>query len=240
MSKSIYLSPSTQKDNVGIGNYGTECSRMNQVADVTERVLKQHGITVYRNKPEMTLAQAVSDSNSKKPDIHFAIHSNAGGGRGCEVYCHRFGGKGEKLARAIYGELSPLTPTEDRGVKEGYNFYGPGKHMYELAYTNAPAALVETAYHDNPDDAKWIIPNIELIGTALAKGVLDYFNIPFQGDNTTLESGVKILQEFGIISSPDYWNENAVKGKTVNGEYAAILIQRVAALLLKGASGISV
>ena len=34
-----------------------------------------------------------------------------------------------------------------------------------------------------------------------------------------------------IINSPQYWLDNARKGKTVNGEYAAILIKRVAALL---------
>ncbi|RCX14391.1 N-acetylmuramoyl-L-alanine amidase [Anaerobacterium chartisolvens] len=175
----VYLSPSTQDDNVGAGNYGTEEQRMNQVADVTQQVLERHGVKVYRNKPEWSLSQVVADSNAKKPDVHFAIHSNAGGGRGCEVYCHRFGGNGEKLARVVYAELSPLTPTSDRGVKEGYNFYGPGKHMYELAYTDAPAALVETAYHDNPNDAQWIISHIEQIGTVIAKGVLKYFNIPF-------------------------------------------------------------
>lgn len=191
MSKSVYLSPSTQESNMGTGDYGTEEGRMNQVADVTERVLKEHGITVYRNKPEMTLSQVVADSNSRKPDIHFAIHSNAGGGRGCEVYCHKFGGNGEKLAKAVYSELSPLTPTGDRGVHEGYNFYGPGKHMYELAYTNSPAALVETAFHDNQSDAQWIINNLEDIGIALAKGVLDYFGIQYVPTTQKPETNAK-------------------------------------------------
>jgi N-acetylmuramoyl-L-alanine amidase len=41
----------------------------------------------------------VADSNVKKTDIHFAIHSNANEGktRGGEVFCHRFGGEGEGL-----------------------------------------------------------------------------------------------------------------------------------------------
>ena len=235
MSKSIYLSPSTQEKNIGVGNYGTEEKRMNQVADVTERVLKQHGLVVYRNKPEMTLAQVVTDSNSKKPDIHFAIHSNAGSGnsRGCEVYCHKFGGSGEKLARAVYSEIEPITPSSDRGVKEGCNHYGQGKPLYELAYTTAPAALIEIAYHDNKDDAVWIINNIEVIGTVIAKGILKYFAIPFQKENSSLENDIKVLQKLGIISSPDYWKENAVKGKTVNGDYAATLIKRTADILSK-------
>lgn len=234
MKKSVYLSPSTQENNTGCGNYGTEERRMNEVADVTQRVLEEHGVAVYRNKPDWTLAQVVADSNAKMPDVHFAIHSNAGGGRGCEVYCHRFGGSGGRLARAVYEQISPLTPTGDRGVKEGYNFYGPGKHMYELAKTDAPAALVELAFHDNPDDAQWIISHIEAIGTALAKGILKYFGIPYVEASSNLDRELKLLQKFGLIQSPEYWRQNAVKGKTVAGEYAAILIQRVAALLLKG------
>lgn len=232
--KTVYLSPSTQENNIGCGEYGTEEKRMNEVADVTQQVLERHGITVYRNKPEWTLSQVVADSNSKKPDIHFAIHSNAGGGRGCEVFCHRFGGSGERLARAVYEEIATLTPTGDRGVKEGYNFYGPGKHMYELAYTSAPAALVEVAFHDNSGDAQWIISHIVEIGTALARGILKYFGIPYREVSPNLDSELKLLQESGLIQSPEYWRQNAVKGKTVAGEYAAILIQRVAALLLKG------
>jgi hypothetical protein len=71
-----------------------------------------------------------------------------------------------------------MTPTSDRGVKEGYKLYN-GQPMYELAYTNAPACLVEVAYHDNIDDAIWIINNIENIGIALAKGILEYFGIAY-------------------------------------------------------------
>jgi N-acetylmuramoyl-L-alanine amidase len=127
----------------------------------------------------MTLKQVVVDSNSKNPDVHFAIHSNAGGGRGCESYCYKFGAVGENLARYVYNYLSAITPATDRGVHQGFNFYGPGVSMYELAYTNAPAALVEVSFHDNVDDANWIINNIEAIGIALSKGVLQYLGIPY-------------------------------------------------------------
>lgn len=33
----VYISPSSQEDNRGVGNYGTEEVRMNQIADVVER-----------------------------------------------------------------------------------------------------------------------------------------------------------------------------------------------------------
>jgi N-acetylmuramoyl-L-alanine amidase len=180
MSKKVYLSPSTQERNIGAGNYGSEEYRANQIADVVESELKKHGIVVYRNKPTMSLTQVVNDANKTDADIEFAIHTNAydNKSRGCEVFCHKFGGEGEKVARAVYKEISAITPTGDRGVKEGYNFYN-GKPMYEPCYTKMPAALIEIDFHDNPDSAKWIIESIEKIGIAIAKGICNYFGIEF-------------------------------------------------------------
>lgn len=179
MIKSVYLSPSMQENNTGALNYGTEEARMNQVADVVQRVLQNHGVDVYRNRPEWSLGQAVADSNRVKPNLHFCIHSNAGGGRGAEIYAYAQGGEGEKAAKLIYAEIAAITPTADRGVK-----FNPS--LFELRNTNAPAALVEVAYHDNVDDATWIINNIEAIGIALTKGVLRYLGIqyiPYQTNN---------------------------------------------------------
>lgn len=167
----IYISPSTQQNNRGAGNYGTEESRMNQIADVVVPLLKYNGFTVYRNKPSMSLQQAVTDSNSKNVDAHVAIHSNAGGGRGTEVYYTSSNGK--SLASDLYKYIEPLTPTADRGVKQT-------NRLYELNRTEATAALIEVAFHDNRDDAQFIINNISSIGEAIAKGICDYFNEKFK------------------------------------------------------------
>ena len=227
MGKSVYLSLSMQENNVGVCGYGTEEIRMNQVADVVEKILKRHGVTVYRNKPDWTLQKVAEDSNSKKPSLHFAIHSNAGGGRGGEIYAFAPGGEGEKAARAIYSELEPITPSSDRGVK----FWS---ELYELRKTNAPAVLVEIAFHDNEEDAKWIIASIEKIGNALAKGVLKYFGIGYVSESYEIEQAVKVLKEKGIITDLDYWVNNAVPGRIVRGEFAATLIKRAASILKGG------
>ena len=223
---SIYVSPSTQEANSGAGNYRSEELVMNRVADVLEPILKAHGIMCYRNNPDWNLYQVVADSNLKNPDVHFAIHSNAGGGRGCEVFAYAPGGDGERLARAVYAEIEPMTPTTDRGVK--FN-----ERLYELRATNAPAALIEIAFHDNFEDATWILNNIQPIGEALARGILNYFGIAPAQTDPELDEAVKILQERGIMNSPDYWKENAVKNKVIAGEWVALLLKRVA-LVLKG------
>jgi len=44
----------------------------------------------------------------------------------------------------------------------------------------------------------------------------------------TIKDAVDILVAKGIVNTPDYWVENAVKGKSVNGEFTGLLIQRIA------------
>ena len=233
MSKSVYLSPSIQEGNIGYGDYGTEEKRMNEVCDVTQKHLLRHGLAVFRNRPDMTLTQVVLDSNAKDPTIHFAIHSNAFNGnvRGSEVFCHKFGGEDERLARLVYDEFMTIAPTKGRGVKEGKDRFGPGKPLYELSATVAPAALIEVAFHDQPDDAKWILENIEPIGMVIAKGILKYFAIDWVDEKSELEKAVDILTEAGFIISPQYWKSNAIPGGTIDGAYAGLLVKRVASFI---------
>ena len=175
----VYLSPSNQEKNVGYGSFGTEEDYCNVVADKVEAELKKHDIEIERNKPIMTLESIVIDSNKKKVNLHVAIHTNANSGysRGCEVFCYKFGTEGNQLALKIYKELSELTPTLDRGVKQGKNFYGDGKHMYELAYTDAPACLIEIDFHDNKESAKWLLANVDEIAKAISRGILEHLGI---------------------------------------------------------------
>lgn len=172
--KVVYLSPSLQEWNKGIGDYGTEEERMNQVTDVVERVLKSKGYDVRRNNPENTLAQTVAESNRIGPAIHVAIHSNASGpsgkGKGPEIYANRPDTSGDRLARAIYSEIEKIYPKPEDGRGVLYT-----KNLYEVIRTLAPAVLLEVAFHDNEQDAKWIMDNIESIGQAIATGIDNYF-----------------------------------------------------------------
>ncbi|HEY5586703.1 MAG TPA: N-acetylmuramoyl-L-alanine amidase [Ruminiclostridium sp.] len=209
----IYLSPSTQDKNIGANNYGTEENRMNQITDILQAILIKRGYEVFRNKPTMTLKEAVTDSNISKVDLHLAIHSNAMGGgsngkaRGCMVFCHRLQGVGYEFAKRLYIELSKITPSSDRGIVKGEDYYGEGKHLYETAYTTAPAALVEIAFHDNKDDAAWIIGNTTLIAESLAKAI--YSVLPIPEIVSELEQALKIIT--GKIDTPyEYWLKQSI------------------------------
>jgi len=175
----IYLSPSTQENNIGVGIYGTEEKRMNELCDYLVKYLESYGHIVKRNNPKMTLQQIKEDSDLFKADIHIALHSNASTGkaRGCEVFCYKFGTDSNKLASYIYMCLESLTPSDDRGIKEGHNMYGVGKHLFETEFTKATAVLIETAFHDNHEDAEWIITHMPTIAVAIGTGINQFLGV---------------------------------------------------------------
>ena len=173
---SLYLSPSNQIRNIGFGDYRSEKERMNEVADVMEPILKAHGVVVYRNDPNNGLRDYVAEANKLDVDLYFAVHSNAANkrARGTEAFCFRFGGEGERFAKRVVDEILTIYNGPNRGVKESHSHFGPGKPLYETANPNAPAVLVEIAFHDEERDANWILANIEPIGQALARAVLKH------------------------------------------------------------------
>lgn len=73
---SVYLSPSLQEYSPYIDG-GNEEYYMNLIADAMEPYLRASGIDFRRNDPDMTLSQAIADSNKGNHDLHLAIHSNA-------------------------------------------------------------------------------------------------------------------------------------------------------------------
>ncbi|MBQ2039805.1 MAG: N-acetylmuramoyl-L-alanine amidase [Thermoguttaceae bacterium] len=178
---SLWLSPSNQIHNMGFGEYRSEKERMNEVADVVEPILKKQGVKVYRNDPEESIRDYTRRANELNVDLYFAIHSNAfdGTAHGTVAYCHKFKDaygnetEGYRFAKRINDALMEIYPRNNRGVKESYKMYN-GKPMWETSDSHMPACLVEIAFHDNEEDSKWILANIQPIGEQLAKAVLEH------------------------------------------------------------------
>ena len=170
----IYLSPSLQEYNPFYGG-GSEEEVMNLIADAMEPYLAADGIEYLRNAPEMTLGQAIADSNNSNVDFHLAIHSNAAppsvARRGPVVYYYATSPYGRQMAELIAEELREIYPDPSKVQVL------PTTTLRELRRTNAPSALVEVAYHDNPEDAAWIRGNIDEIGKALSNAVAAYFGL---------------------------------------------------------------
>lgn len=203
----IYVSPSTQDWNKGVSNYGTEEQRMNELADHVTALLKYNGFTVFRNKPEMNLEQVVMDSNKKvsKNGIHLALHTNAGGGEGTEIYYYTGSETGKRLAESIYKHVAPLTPSKDRGIKHN-------KVFRELNGTLSTAVLLEAIFHDNLKDVEWITRNMEKLAEAIVKGVCEHVRIPYKSI-TIIQKPTKTTGEvfYRVITGSFSDEENAEK-----------------------------
>lgn len=203
----IYISPSVQDWNKGVGSYGTEEQRMNQLADLVVPLLRINGFNqVYRNRPEMSLDEVVRDSNSKlnSNDLHVALHTNAGGGKGTEIYFYSDSEKGKALAIHIYNEVAKITPNPDRGVK-------PGDGLREINGTKAIAVLLETIFHDNKEESDWMIRNMEYTAKAIVRGICKYANKPFK-------EGIQVVNQQPPIQRKTYFR--VVTGSFLNEENA--------------------
>ena len=174
----IYLSPSTQEWNPYVDG-GNEEYYMNLLADALEPYLRSNGIQWVRNKPEMTAASSIQQSNQGTYDLHLALHSNAspeseaGLRQGPEVYYSPYSQAGLRAAQLFAENLQELYPYPWQ-VKTI-----PTSRLGEVTKTKAPAILVEVAYHDNPEDAAWIRANISELAANLARSLTDYFDLPF-------------------------------------------------------------
>ena len=174
----IYLSPSTQEGNLYVPG-GSEEYYMNLIADAMVPYLRSNGIQYVRNTPDMTAGQAIRASNAGNYDFHLALHSNAapesryGQKRGVEVYYDPRSYWGKKAAEIIAKNLKLIYPLPDQVSAI------PTRSLGEVDRTKAPAVLIEFAYHDNVDDANWIINNVEKIASNVAYSLTEYFGIPF-------------------------------------------------------------
>lgn len=175
----VYLSPSLQEYNAYV-NGGTEEEIANLIADAMEPYLLASNISVGRNSPEMSLGEAIAQSNAGDYDLHFAIHSNAappslaGQLKGTDAYYFYNSPYGEEAANFVVDNMKQIVP--DSNKVEAV----PTATLRELRRTNVPSVLVEVGYHDNPEEATWIKQNIDSIAKALAKSITDYFRMPFK------------------------------------------------------------
>lgn len=175
----IYLSPSTQEYNLFVtGN--SEEYYANLIADAMVPYLRASDIDFIRNDPGGTVSNSIANSNAGNFDFHLAIHSNAappnlsGMIRGSDVYYYRDSSRSQTAAEIFANNLKLIYPYPEMVAAV------PTTTLAELRRTKAPAVLVEVAYHDNVEDATWIINNIEAIARNLTLSTADFLGVPFR------------------------------------------------------------
>lgn len=219
----LFLSPSTQDFNPYVTT-GNEQYWMNQLADRMEPYLFASGLNVTRNDPNGSAAQSIRASNAGTYDFHLALHSNAspealaGRQRGVDIYYFPASEEGLRMANILVDDLKPIYPLPER-VRAL-----PTVLIGEVRRTKAPSVLAELGYHDNVEDADWLIGNLEEIAAALSEGVTEYFGLPFLTPSeprtgiVTLSSGTLNLRNLPTTDA-------AVLAQLPNGATVTILGQ---------------
>ena len=175
----IYLSPSTQEGNRYVTGSGTEEQWMNRLADAMIPYLNASGIRYTRNTPQMTAGSSIRQANAGYYDFYLALHSNAagpgnyGGERGVIAFYYPGSTQGQRAAQIFANNLEDIYPEPSRVYTRATTTLG------EVRDSRAPAVLLEIAYHDNTEDARWIEGNISAIARNLVLSLTDYFDIPF-------------------------------------------------------------
>lgn len=103
-------------------------------------------------------------------DLIISVHCNSFGEStacGHEVLYHTPSTRGKKLAQSIQTALVKTVGLRDRGAK-------PSNNLCVLSKTKAVAALVETAFISNPNEAKLLKENPDIFARAIAEGVKNY------------------------------------------------------------------
>lgn len=168
MGKKIYISPSTQEWNQyyggGTGTGDSEEYWMRKIAFPLADLLRSAG-HIVRVGGTASWKANVEDSNAWGSLYHYAIHTNAGGGQGTEVWYYDGSTTGEDMAKRLFPFVAAESNKPDRGIKKSRS-YG------ELNNTKMGAVIVEILFHDNAEEAQELRNDWQKFVVALAKGIL--------------------------------------------------------------------
>jgi N-acetylmuramoyl-L-alanine amidase len=173
MSKKVYISPSDQERNeYAVGNTN-EKEQCHAISAALIKALVRCGMQAKINYTA-SMQERVKESNEWNADLHLLIHTNAYNGKvmGTRLFSYADVGEGNRACEAIMQTLAPITPGESDDIRPA--------NFYEIRCATAPTAYIEVGFHDNKEEAKWMIENTEQIAEAICQGVCDYFGVKYE------------------------------------------------------------
>ena len=183
----VYLSPAMHRQNECCyprpdGKQCYEALENNEYIDILEPVLNRCRIETkrgYRRTPmnnedgDKIMKQNVAESNTWGADVHYISHTNGANGtvKGYRPIYFTGSAKGKKLAEIMVKYRKQIYP---------YSVVLNNRtDLYELKNTNAVAFYEEHVFHDNLEDATWFHTHMNEIAESAAKGLCEYFGIPY-------------------------------------------------------------
>lgn len=202
----VYLSPAMHRQNECCyprpdGKQCYEALENNEYIDILEPVLNRCGIETkrgYRRTPmnnedgDKIMRQNVAESNAWGTDVHYVSHTNAANGtvKGYRPIYFTGSAKGKKLAEIMVKYRKQIYP---------YSVVLNNRtDLYELKNTNAVTFYEEHVFHDNLEDATWFHTHMNEIAESAAKGLCEYFGIPYiapAGTSSTTTVATTLLRK---------------------------------------------
>lgn len=184
----VYLSPAMHRANPCVyprpdGQQCYEALENNEYIDILEPILNRCGIETkrgYRRTPmngdngDDIMKQNVRESNAWGADVHYVSHTNAssnGKAQGCHPMYYTYSKNGKKLGEIMVKYRKQIYP--------GTVKLNASTKWYELRVPKAVSFYEEHAFHDNLEDITWFHTHMEEIAESAAKGLCEYFGIPY-------------------------------------------------------------
>lgn len=184
----VYLSPAMHRANPCVyprpdGRQCYEALENNEYIDVLEPILNRCRIATkrgYRRTPmngdngDAIMRQNVRESDAWGADVHYVSHTNAsaaGNAKGCRPMYYTYSNEGKLLGEIMVKyrrQIYPGTVTLNASTK-----------WYELRVPKAVSFYEEHVFHDNLEDATWFHTHMKEIAESAAKGLCEYFGIPY-------------------------------------------------------------
>ena len=194
----IYLSPEDRASNAYAaqalwnGKPTNEKEQMGRCADYLETALTRCGFQVI-NAQFGNMYDRVKASNAWPADLHIALHTNGFNGKvaGTRVHCYP-SVESRRIGKLIQDRIAPLSPgTSERLVESA--------GLYELRAPHMPAVLPEFGFHDNPEEAQWLIDNMEAIAEQTCQAVCEFFGIPYIAPDKQIDLDPEPVPDSGTI-----------------------------------------
>lgn len=206
----VYLSPAYHRFNPCAVDGCDETTHNNLYLDALEPFLTACGIDWQRGPRRVPksdedgtalMVQAVAESNAFGADVHYVSHTNAstnvatdgignGKARGCRPIIFEGSERGERLAQC-------MLPHRE-AVYDGAVRLNRRSDLYELRVPAAVSFYEEHVFHDNGDDARWFHDHLTDVARSAAKGLCDYFGIPFRDVEVQAEKPAELATLYRV------------------------------------------
>ena len=144
---------------------------------ILKKYLEQYGIEVGLTRKNISdnPSLATRGQLAKGYDLFISEHTNAGGGRGVEIY-EDVNNRPTRLSNALCAEFARILGTTNRGVKHRY--YAGGNYYGVLRNNRAKyGILFEKCFHDNYTEVTKFEEKAEELAKAEARLIAEFFGI---------------------------------------------------------------